>query len=145
MSIQRKIIVDYIKAGSLAILTGSIYAVAIKFRIVLLLLCMPDMQVASPEPENERLLLVLFGAILAGIGKSLAFMNRGSTGDEDIASVYVSEKLRKPVGKISIIAGSISTVYGVVLNYIKVQDPAIVVNTLYKKQWDTIAIKPKRG
>ncbi|ADK81128.1 YitT family protein [Sediminispirochaeta smaragdinae] len=98
--------------------------------IIVLLLILPDIKVASPEPENERLLLVLFGAIIAGIGKVVSFLNRGSTGDEDIVSVYFSEKLRKPVGKISIFAGVISTVYGLILNFVNSHDISIVANTL---------------
>jgi len=98
--------------------------------VVSLLLFLPPLEVASPEPENERLVLVLFGAIIAGVAKAMALKNRGSTGDEDIINVYFSEKLRKPVGKISIAAGAASMTYGLVLNYLKFQDPAAVANTL---------------
>ena len=98
--------------------------------VVTLLVFLPSLEVASPEPENERLVLVLFGAIIAGVAKAMALKNRGSTGDEDIINVYFSEKLRKPVGKISIAAGAASMVYGLVLNYLKLHDPAAVANTL---------------
>ncbi len=97
--------------------------------VITLLIFLPSVKVASPEPENERIVLVLFGAIISGLGKALSLINRGSTGDEDIISVYFSEKLRKPVGKISIIAGSVSMIYGLVLNYLKYSDITVTANT----------------
>tara|TARA_A100000171_G_scaffold18748_1_gene17291 strand:+ start:3282 stop:3836 length:555 start_codon:yes stop_codon:yes gene_type:complete len=46
--------------------------------VVLLLLVMPEMSFADPEPQNERITLVLFGGIIAGFAKAIAFKNRGS-------------------------------------------------------------------
>ncbi len=37
-----------------------------------LLIYLPMIEVASPEPENERIVLVFFGAIIMGLGKALA-------------------------------------------------------------------------
>ncbi|WP_053228249.1 YitT family protein [Spirochaeta cellobiosiphila] len=112
---------------------GKIFSIKTMLTLVtvsLLLIFLPSLEVASPEPENERLVLVLFGAIVSGIGKALSLMNRGSTGDEDIIGVYFSEKLRKPVGTISIVAGIISMSYGLLLNYLKYHDVGELANTL---------------
>ncbi|MDD3051168.1 MAG: YitT family protein [Candidatus Cloacimonetes bacterium] len=117
----------------------SFFKIGIKFSIKTLMtvssvsafiLILPMIKFASPEPENERLVLVLFGSIIAGIAKALSLKNRGSVGDEDIIAVYFSEKLRKPVGKIIISAGLISMVYGLVLAYLKTESISYVANTL---------------
>jgi uncharacterized membrane-anchored protein YitT (DUF2179 family) len=52
--------------------------------VVIIVSVLPNYQFASPEPHNERILLVIFGGILAGIAKAVAFRNGSSTGDEDI-------------------------------------------------------------
>lgn len=70
--------------------------------VVLFLAILPELEVAEPEPHNERIILVLFGGILAGAAKALAFTNRGSTGDEDIVGAYFATKYLKPVGTIGI-------------------------------------------
>lgn len=55
--------------------------------VVVGLAVLPELQFAQPEPQNERIILVLFGGLLAGVAKALAFANRASTGDEDILGV----------------------------------------------------------
>ncbi len=94
------------------------------------ILILPMIKFGSPEPENERLVLVVFGAIIAGLAKAISFKNRGSVGDEDIIAVYISEKLRKPVGKTIILSGIISTAYGLSLAYIQSGSITYVANTL---------------
>lgn len=98
--------------------------------VVLLLLVMPEMSFADPEPQNERITLVLFGGIIAGFAKAIAFKNRGSTGDEDIIAAHYAVKYLRPVGSISIIAGMVSTAFGLLLQYLKVADFPALVNTL---------------
>jgi len=98
--------------------------------VVTALVILPDLRFAQPEPQNERIILVLFGGILAGVAKALAFRNRGSTGDEDILGAYFAIKYLKPVGSIAIIAAIISTGFGLVLDFIKNGDFESVVNTL---------------
>lgn len=39
---------------------------------------LPELQFASPESQKERIILVLFGGLLAGFAKAAAFQNRGS-------------------------------------------------------------------
>ena len=51
--------------------------------VVLLLALLPDLHFAAPEPEHERIILVLFGGMLAGVAKALAFKGQGSTADEE--------------------------------------------------------------
>lgn len=98
--------------------------------VSIFILILPAIKFGSPEPENERLVLVLFGSIIAGVAKALSLKNRGSVGDEDIIAVYFSEKLRKPVGKTIIAAGMISMVYGLVLSYLQTQSITYVANAL---------------
>ena len=64
--------------------------------VVLALVLLPELRFAQPEPQNERIILVLFGGLLAGVAKALAFSNRGSTGDEDILGAYFATKYLKP-------------------------------------------------
>jgi uncharacterized membrane-anchored protein YitT (DUF2179 family) len=120
------IIFSFIKIGSKfsikTLLTVSTFSI--------LFLILPNISFGSPEPENERLVLVFFGAIIAGIAKALSLKNRGSVGDEDIIAVFISEKLRKPVGKTIIISGAISMIYGLILLYLKTQSVSLVANTL---------------
>ncbi|SDZ74090.1 Uncharacterized membrane-anchored protein YitT, contains DUF161 and DUF2179 domains [Desulfuromusa kysingii] len=98
--------------------------------VILSLALLPEFQFAQPEPQNERIILVLFGGILAGVAKALAFRSRGSTGDEDVLGAYFAMKYLKPVGYIAVIAAVGSTVFGLVMEYLKNYDFAVVVNTL---------------
>ena len=98
--------------------------------VVSLLLTLPELRFASPESQNERIMLVLFGGILAGLAKALAFSRRGSTGDEDIVAAYVASKYLKPVGSVAMVAGGVSTAFGLALAYAKHGDFEAVVNTL---------------
>ena len=98
--------------------------------VLLVLPILPDFAIASPEPENERITLVFFGGLITGIAKAIALRNHGSTGDEDILSMYFAHKHRRPVGSIAIIAGTVSTVYGLLLTYIDSGQLAVVLNTL---------------
>lgn len=79
---------------------------------------LPELQFAQPEPQNERLILVLFGGILSGVAKAIAFRNRGSTGDEDVIAAYYAVKYLKPVGSIAVIAAVVSTVFGLGLQWV---------------------------
>ncbi|MDF1824290.1 MAG: YitT family protein [Verrucomicrobiales bacterium] len=98
--------------------------------VVSALVLLPELRFAQPEPQNERIILVLFGGILAGVAKAMAFKNRGSTGDEDILGAYFAIKYLKPVGSIAIFASIISTAFGLALDYFKNGDFEPVVNTL---------------
>lgn len=98
--------------------------------VVLGLLTLPELSFAQPEPQNERIILVLFGGILAGFAKALAFQNRGSTGDEDILAAYFATKYLKPVGSIAIFAAVGSTTFGLAMDFAKNGDFEPVVNTL---------------
>lgn len=98
--------------------------------VVVGLAVLPELRFAQPEPQNERIILVLFGGLLAGVAKALAFRNRGSTGDEDILGAYFAVKYLKPVGSIAIIAAIGSTTFGLVMDLIKNGQFESVVNTL---------------
>ena len=98
--------------------------------VVVALLLLPELSFAQPEPHNERIILVLFGGILAGVAKAMAFKNRGSTGDEDILGAYFAAKYLKPVGSIAIIAAIASTAFGLMMDLIKNGEFESVVNTL---------------
>ncbi|MFV0446544.1 MAG: YitT family protein [Planctomycetaceae bacterium] len=98
--------------------------------VVIALFTLPELQFASPEPQNERIILVLFGGILAGSAKALAFTNRGSTGDEDILGAYFAAKYLKPVGSIAVLAGTASTLFGLAMDLAKNGQLESVVNTL---------------
>ncbi len=98
--------------------------------VAVLVAALPTFRVASPESEKERIVLVLFGSIIMGAGKALALRNRGSVGDEDIVAVYFSERLRKPVGNVILIAGCIAAFYGLVLDYLKFGSLERTLNTL---------------
>lgn len=91
---------------------------------------LPSLEFASPESSNERIILVLFGGILAGLSKAIALRLRGSTGDEDIIGAYFAMKYLKPVGSIAIIAAAISTTFGLTLDFIANQRIEPVINTL---------------
>tara|TARA_R100000027_G_scaffold48943_1_gene37533 strand:+ start:11669 stop:12595 length:927 start_codon:yes stop_codon:yes gene_type:complete len=98
--------------------------------VVVFLWILPELRVADPDPNNERMILVIFGGLLAGVAKAMAFRNRGSTGDEDILGAYFAMKYLKPVGYIAIIAATISTTFGLILDYLKNGHLEVVVNTL---------------
>ena len=98
--------------------------------VVGLLSVLPEYQFANPEPQNERIILVVFGGILAGIAKAIAFRYGSSTGDEDIPSAYLSMKYLKPVGNITVVAAVISTIFGMTLAFIKTNQIEPVINTL---------------
>lgn len=91
---------------------------------------LPTYQFASPEPQNERIILVIFGGILAGIAKAIAFRYSSSTGDEDIPAAYFSMKYLRPVGSIAVIAAVVSTIFGMVLAFVKAHHIEAVINTL---------------
>jgi uncharacterized membrane-anchored protein YitT (DUF2179 family) len=110
--------------------TFAIRSSIVVLTVILGLLLLPDFRITQPEAYNERIMLVLFGGILAGYAKSVAFKNRGSTGDEDIVAAFYAMKYLRPVGSIAIIAGVVSTVFGLTLQYLKTNDLALVINTL---------------
>ena len=91
---------------------------------------LPELSFASPEPQHERMLLVIFGGLLAGAAKAIAFKRRGSTGDEDVLGAYFAMKYMKPVGSIAVSAAIVSTAFGLLLVYLKVGDIESVINTL---------------
>ena len=108
---------------------------AIRSAIVVLtvisgLIILPEMTFADPASQNERITLVLFGGIIAGFAKAIAFKHRGSTGDEDIIAAHYAMKYLRPVGSIAIAAGVVSTAFGLILQYLKVNDFPALVNTL---------------
>lgn len=98
--------------------------------VVAALTTLPELQFAQPEPQNERIILVLFGGLLAGAAKALAFSHRGSTGDEDILGAYFAAKYLKPVGSIAIFAAIVSTAFGLAMDLFKNGQFESVVNTL---------------
>ncbi len=98
--------------------------------VVIALSVLPDLRFAQPEPQNERIILVIFGGLLAGFAKALAFQNRGSTGDEDIIGAYLAMKYLKPVGSIAIFAAVGSTAFGLGMDLLKHGEIESVVNTL---------------
>jgi uncharacterized membrane-anchored protein YitT (DUF2179 family) len=91
---------------------------------------LPECQFANPEPQDERIMLVIFGGILAGFAKAIAFRYSASTGDEDIPAAYLSMKYLKPVGNIAVIAAVLSTLFGMSLAFIKSHHIEPVINTL---------------
>lgn len=98
--------------------------------VIVTLPALPDLEFARPESANERIILVLFGGILAGLAKALALRTRGSAGDEDILGAYFAMKYLKPVGSIAVIAAAVSTVFGLSLDFLKNQHIEPVINTL---------------
>lgn len=98
--------------------------------VVLLLAILPELQFAQPEPQNERIILVIFGGLLAGVAKAVAFRHRGSTGDEDIPGAYFAMKYLKPVGAIAVIAATASTAFGLLMDFLKNGHFGMMVNTL---------------
>jgi uncharacterized membrane-anchored protein YitT (DUF2179 family) len=98
--------------------------------VVLSLAFLPELRFAQPEPQNERTLLVIFGGLLAGVAKAIAFKHRGSTGDEDILGAYFAMKYLKPVGSIAVFAAVGSTTFGLIMDFLKTGDFETAVNTL---------------
>lgn len=98
--------------------------------VVVLLYLMPQFRFASPESQGERIILVIFGGLLAGVAKAIAFQNRGSTGDEDVLGAYFAMKYLRPVGSIAIIAAVVSTSFGMGMDYLKNGNFEMMINTL---------------
>ncbi len=98
--------------------------------VAIFLAFLPDLRFAQPEPQNERMVLVIFGGLLAGVAKAIAFRNRGSTGDEDIIGAYFAIKYLKPVGSIAIFAAVGSTTFGLITDFMKTGEFEATVNTL---------------
>jgi len=98
--------------------------------VTLFLAFLPDLRFAQPEPQNERIILVIFGGLLAGVAKAIAFKHRGSTGDEDILGAYFAMKYLKPVGYIAVFAAVGSTTFGLILAFLKSGDLETTVNLL---------------
>lgn len=98
--------------------------------VALSLAFLPELRFAHPEPQNERIILVLFGGLLAGVAKAIAFRHRGSTGDEDILGAYFAMKYLKPVGSIAVFAAIGSTTFGLIMDFMKTGDFEAAVNTL---------------
>ena len=112
---------------SRAFTTRSMIVVA---TVVLFLTILPELRFAQPDPQNERIILVIFGGILAGVAKAIAFRYRGSTGDEDILAAYFAMKYLKPVGSIAVFAAIGSTTFGLIMAFLKTGDLESTVNTL---------------
>ena len=110
--------------------TFALRSMLVVFSVIIGLLILPELQIARPEPHNDRMMLVLFGGLLTGVAKALAFQNRGSTGDEDIVAAYFAMKYLKPVGSIAVIAAVISTAFGLGLQLLKGDDFSHLINTL---------------
>jgi len=98
--------------------------------VLLALAYLPEFQFAQPESANERIILVIFGGLLAGLSKACAFRNHGSTGDEDILGAYFAIKFLKPVGSIAIVAAVVSTSFGLSLDFYKNGNFENIINTL---------------
>ena len=98
--------------------------------VAIWLLVLPTLKFAQPEPQNERIILVLFGGLLTGTAKAIAFRNRGSTGDEDIIGAFASSRTGKSVGSIGIIAAVASTTFGTLLALLKNGEIEPAVNTI---------------
>jgi len=98
--------------------------------VTLFLALLPELRFAQPEPQNERIILVIFGGLLAGVAKAIAFRKRGSTGDEDILGAFFAMKYLKPVGSIAVFAAIGSTTFGLIMDFMKTGDFEAAVNTL---------------
>ncbi len=112
---------------------GKVFArrsLAVVLVVTLSLVVLPDLSFAQPEPHNERIILVLFGGILAGVAKAMAFTHRGSTGDEDILGAYFAAKYLKPVGSIAIASAVVSTTFGLGMELLATGQFEPMVNTL---------------
>ncbi|QDV62105.1 YitT family protein [Crateriforma conspicua] len=91
---------------------------------------LPELKFAQPEPQNERIILVIFGGLLAGVAKAMAFQRRGSTGDEDVLAAYLAMKYLRPVGSIAVLAAVASTAFGMLMDLLKNGQVESVINTL---------------
>ena len=98
--------------------------------VTVMLTVLPVLEFASPEPQNERIILVIFGGLIAGWAKAMAFRHRGSTGDEDVLAAYFAMKYLKPVGSIAVAAAVVSTTFGLLMDLIKNGSFESVINTL---------------
>jgi len=98
--------------------------------ITLWLSILPEFKFAQPEPQNERIILVIFGGLLTGVAKAIAFRKGGSTGDEDILGAYFAMKYLKPVGSISVYAAAGSTIFGLMMALLKSGAFTSAINTL---------------
>jgi len=98
--------------------------------VVTMLPLFPEFSFVTSDTGDERMILVLFGGLIAGAAKALAFKHKGSTGDEDVIATYISHKKLKPVGNIAFLAGGLSIIVGLILTFLKSQDFETVINTL---------------
>jgi uncharacterized membrane-anchored protein YitT (DUF2179 family) len=110
--------------------TFAIRSLTVIITVVIGLSFLPALEFADPRSQNERIILVIFGGLLAGVAKAIAFQRRGSTADEDIIGAYFAMKYLKLVGFVAIIAGIVSTLFGLVLDYYKNGQIESLVNTL---------------
>ena len=116
----------FIRVGKAFAVRSLIVILSVAFFLIFL----PELRFAQPEPQNERIILVLFGGLLAGVAKAIAFRNNGSTGDEDILGAYFAMKYLRPVGSIAILAAVGSTIFGLIMDYLKHGDIEVAINTL---------------
>ncbi|HMP80535.1 MAG TPA: YitT family protein [Pirellulaceae bacterium] len=108
----------------------AIRSLIVVLTVVAMLAVLPELRFAQPEPQHERIILVIFGGLLAGVAKAVAFRYRGSTGDEDVLGAYFAMKYLKPVGSIAVVAAIVSTAFGLGMDYFKHGQIESVVNTL---------------
>ncbi len=110
--------------------TFAVRSLIVVATVAFFLTFLPELRFAQPEPQNERIILVIFGGLLAGVAKAIAFGNRGSTGDEDILGAYFAVKYLKPVGSIAVLAAVGSTAFGLIMDFLKTGEFETAVNTL---------------
>lgn len=110
--------------------TFALRSAIVVLTVITALMVFPEFTFASPESHDERILLVLFGGILAGAAKAMAFQYRGSTGDEDILAAFFAIRYLRPVGSIAIIAAICSTAFGLGMDYLKNGNFESIINTL---------------
>lgn len=120
------LIFSFFKVGK----TFTLRSLFVVITVVCSLAFLPELQFAQPEPQNERIILVIFGGLLAGTAKAIAFRNQGSTGDEDILGAYFAMKYLKPVGSVAVISAIFSTIFGLGMDFMKNGDFETVINTL---------------
>jgi len=96
--------------------------------VIIALAALPQLRFAAPE--NERMILVIFGGLLAGVAKAVAFQRHGSTGDEDILGAYFASKYLRPVGSILVVAAIVSTAFGLLMSLLKNGQFEVAINTL---------------
>ncbi len=110
--------------------TFALKSLIVVVTVVVGLAVMPELRFAEPEPDKERIILVLFGGILAGVAKAIAFKARGSTGDEDVLAAYLATKYLMPVGSVAVYAAIVSTTFGLLLELLKTGKFESIINTL---------------